>query len=221
MPTPPTAKSSGCVRYILIALALAALACLLWKLTPVLLVAFGGIVVATLLRAMARPLRRFSRLSDHARVGIALAVFLGATGGVLWLFGHQVGTEADELRRLLPEQTARVAAWLNMSALGRMAVQSAYATAHDAKTFDGLGLVAVTIFGSALDAILIVFLGLYFARDPRFYLEAGLQLLPVRRRDEDRGALIEAGEALTKWLIAQLVAMAVVGVRAPDERILV
>lgn len=212
MPSP--SKSANGVRYILVALALAALACLIWRLSPVLIIAFGGIVVAALLRAMAVPLRRFSRLSDHGRIGIALAAFIAVIGGATWLFGRQFGAEADELRRLLPEQIKHVAAWLNTSALGQTLVNSIRTTVRDSKTVGGLGVAAVTVLGGALDAVLILFLGVYFALDPKFYLEAGLRLLPLRRRDQVRVALLDTGLTLRRWLLAQLVAMAIVGVLA-------
>jgi predicted PurR-regulated permease PerM len=73
---------------------------------------------------------------------------------------------------------------------------------------------AFTVLGGALDAVLIVFLGVYLAFDPDFYLEGVLRLLPVRQRDHVRRALVETGEVLRKWLLAQLAAMVIVGVLA-------
>lgn len=198
----------------MIALALTALTLALWRVGYVVVVAFGGIVVATLLRAMARPLRRFSRLTDHGRVGIALVVLVVVVAVVGWLFGQQVSKEANELQRLLPQQTANLAAWLETSALGRTFVDSIHQTIGDSKTLGGIGAMAFTVLGGALDAVLIVFLGVYLAFDPDFYLEGVLRLLPVRQRDHVRRALVETGEVLRKWLLAQLAAMVIVGVLA-------
>jgi predicted PurR-regulated permease PerM len=197
-----------------IALALGGLACVLWRLSPVLILAFGGIVFGALLRAMASPLRRFSGLSDHARVGIAFVVFVAAITGIGFLIGPRVIAEADELRRLLPQQIKNLAAWLNTSSVGQTLVNSIRQTAQDSKTFGGLGLAAIGFFGGALDAVLILFLGVYFALDPKFYLESALRLLPMRRRDQIRLALVATGEALSKWLLAQVAAMAIVGALA-------
>jgi predicted PurR-regulated permease PerM len=210
--TPAKSKPDAGVRYILIAVTLVAVAIVIWRLSPVIIIAFGGIIVATLLRALAHPLRRFRRLTDHGRVGIALAILVLVLGGVAWLFGRQVGLEVGELRRLLPQQIGRLAAWLDASAVGRTLVNSLREGARDSKTFGGIGLVAVTVFGGTLDVILILFLGVYLALDPKVYLEGALHLIPVRRRAEVRHAMIEAGDALCKWLLAQFVAMAIIGV---------
>jgi len=210
--SPPKSARAGGTRYILIALALVAVAIALWRVAFVVLIAFGGIVVATLLRAMAHPLRRFSRLSDYARVGIALVVLIALICGIGLFFGRQIGGEADELRRLLPQQTAHLADWLNAKPLGRTLVNSFRETVRDARTLGGLGAMAFTILGGAVDAVIILFLGIYLALDPRCYLEGGLRLLPLRQRDHVRRALAEAGDALRRWLVAQLAAMAVIGV---------
>jgi predicted PurR-regulated permease PerM len=183
----------------------------LWRVGYVFIVAFGGILMGTLLRAMARPLRRFPKLSDHARVGIAVAVLAVLVTLVGWLFGRELGGEANELRRLLPQQTVNLKKWLDGSALGQTLVNSIHAAVKDSKTLSGLGAMAFTVLGGALDTLLIIFLGIYLALDPKFYLEGALRLLPRRQRDHVRRALLEAGEALQKWLCAQLAAMVVVG----------
>jgi len=209
--SPSKLSRAGGTRYILIALALAAVAIALWRVGFVVLIAFGGIVVATLLRAMAHPLRRFPRLPDYVRVGIALIVLIALICGIGWLFGRQIGGEADELRRLLPQQTARLADWLNASGWGRTLVNSIRESVRDAKVLGGLGAMAFTVLGGALDAVVILFLGMYLALDPKFYLEGGLRLLARRHRDHVRRALGEAGDALRRWLLAQFAAMAVMG----------
>jgi predicted PurR-regulated permease PerM len=212
MASPAKSVAASGTRYILIALALLAVALVLWRVGSVVVVAFGGIVVGTLLRAMAHPLRRFSKLSDHVRVGLALAVLVLLVAGIGWIFGRQISGEANELRRLLPQQTANLAAWLNRSAFGRTLVDSIHQTVKDSKTLGGIGAMAFTVLGGGLDALLILFLGVYLALDPKFYLEGALRLLPLRQRDHVRRALLEAGNALRQWLVAQLAAMVIIGV---------
>ena len=186
----------------------------LWRVGYVVIVAFGGILMGVLLRAMAHPLRRFSKLSDHVRVGIALAVLVILVTLVSWLFGREMGGEANELRRLLPQQIANLKAWLDHSAAGRTLVDSMHQAVKDSKFLGGVGAMAFTVLGGALDALLILFLGVYLALDPKYYLEGALRLLPLRQRGHVRKALLETGEALRKWLCAQLAAMVIVGVLA-------
>jgi predicted PurR-regulated permease PerM len=208
-PTRPTG-----VYYILVTIALLALGIALWRLSHVLIITFGGILIATLLRALARPLRRFRKLSDHGRVAVALIALTVILIAVGWIFGHQVGKESDELRRLLPQQLQHLADTLNQSDLGRTVVHSVQQRMRESKGFDGLGAAAMAAMGGALDALLIGFIGIYFAFDPEFYLDGALRVLPVARRPEVRLAMIEAGEALSKWLLAQLAAMVIIGILA-------
>jgi len=59
--------------------------------------------------------------------------------------------------------------------------------------------------------LLIIFLSIYFAADPDLYRRGALALLPARHRE--RGSMIfdRIAIVLRKWLITQLIAMAVIG----------
>jgi len=198
----------------LIALALLAVAILIWRLSDVFVIAFGGVVVAALLRALAEPLKRLRIPSDQLRLAIVLALLVALIGLLGWMFGHQATDQAGELRRLLPEQGRRLIARLQQTAFGRTWVTSFHRLAADSSTIAGLGSVASTLLGGTLDAILIAFLGVYFAFDPDLYINGGLRLLPPARRPQVRRALVQSGIALRKWLLAQLVAMILVGILA-------
>lgn len=202
------------VRYILIALVLAALAVIVWRLSEVMIIAFGGVVVATLIRAVANLLRRFRRLSDHGRIGIAVAILVIAVGGFGWFFGHQVASQFDQLRTLLPQQASRLADSLSQSNIGKSLLKSIHDAAHDHSNMAGFGIAAFTFLGGLLDGILILFIGFYFALDPKLYVEGGLRLLPPGQRSRVREALFDAGDSLQRWLAAQLIAMMIVGILA-------
>jgi predicted PurR-regulated permease PerM len=206
--------TGGATRNILVALAFAALAILIWRLADVLIVAFGGIVVAAVIHALAEPLKRFRGISHGLRLSIALVAMLVLLGLVGWLFGSQVSSQADELQRLLPQQYHRVMAWVARTQLGRTFLSSFKASASGASAVGGIGTGLATFFRGALDAVLILFLGVYFAFDPELYVGGFLRLLPPIRRPQVRAALLEAGIALKKWLRAQLVAMVLVGILA-------
>lgn len=210
----PKAAFTSATRYILIALGLLALAIILWRVSEVVVICFGGIVMATLLRGIAQPLHRFRSLSDHGRVGIALGALTAVLVTAGWLFGKEVASEIDELRRLLPQQAHRMADILAQSGLGRSIVRGLNQSANDGKTIGGLGVAAMTAGSAALDLVLIIFLGVYFAFDPEFYLDGVLRLLPPGQRERVRRALLNAGDSLRRWLLAQMVAMGVVGVLA-------
>jgi predicted PurR-regulated permease PerM len=59
--------------------------------------------------------------------------------------------------------------------------------------------------------LLIVFLSIYFAADPELYRRGVLALLPARRRKLGAKVMDRVASVLRKWLVTQLIAMAVIG----------
>jgi Predicted permease len=59
--------------------------------------------------------------------------------------------------------------------------------------------------------LLIIFLSIYFATDPELYRRGALLLLPERRRDAGAKVMDRVAVVLRKWLVTQLIAMAVIG----------
>jgi predicted PurR-regulated permease PerM len=59
--------------------------------------------------------------------------------------------------------------------------------------------------------LLIVFLSIYLAADPELYRRGALALLPARRREQASEVMDRIAMVLRKWLVTQLIAMAVIG----------
>ena len=59
--------------------------------------------------------------------------------------------------------------------------------------------------------LLVIFLSIYFAADPELYRRGMLALLPPRRRDLASRVMDRIAVVLRKWLVTQLIAMAVIG----------
>jgi predicted PurR-regulated permease PerM len=59
--------------------------------------------------------------------------------------------------------------------------------------------------------LLIVFLSIYLAADPELYRRGALALLPARRRAMASEVMDRIAMVLRKWLVTQLIAMAVIG----------
>jgi predicted PurR-regulated permease PerM len=90
-------------------------------------------------------------------------------------------------------------------------------TMQQARENSGEALKGITRFasgtvGALANALLIFFLALYLALEPRLYIEGALRLVPLSSRDNARQALHAAGQALHKWLLGQGIAMLGVGI---------
>jgi predicted PurR-regulated permease PerM len=206
----PTA--SPATRNIIVAIALVALAVMIWRTADVFIVAFGGVVVAALLRALALPLARRLHWSERWTVLAVLAALV--VGFVLlgWLFGNLATKQATQLQEQLPKAGKKFLEWLQQWQLGQQLIDTAKQTAGDSKSLSHLGVAATAVFGGVADLLLVLFLGVYFAIDPRMYRDGVLRLLPPVHRGRVGRALDDAGDALRRWLLGQLVAMISVGV---------
>lgn len=70
---------------------------------------------------------------------------------------------------------------------------------------------AKSTFAAVGGFLLIVFLSIYFAADPDLYRRGALALLPARRRRQAAQVMDRVAVVLRKWLVTQLIAMAVIG----------
>jgi predicted PurR-regulated permease PerM len=59
--------------------------------------------------------------------------------------------------------------------------------------------------------VLVIFLSIYLAADPELYRRGALALLPSRRRKQASLVMDRVATVLRKWLVTQLIAMAVIG----------
>jgi predicted PurR-regulated permease PerM len=198
-------------RQILVAIALLGVAVLLWRVADVLIVGFGGIVIAALLRAMAVPLARITGWRSRWAVLVVLAVALVVLAGAVWLFGHQAATQATDLLNQLPIAFNRLIQVIQRNQTGRAIVQSFQGSLSQSNILSNVGIAAGAVIGGVTDVVLVLFLGVYFAIDPQMYRNGALRLLPPSQRSRVGEVMDDAAVALQKWLIGQAIAMVTVG----------
>ena len=198
------------------ALVLAAVAglWLLWQLSGPLLLAFGAVIVAVLLRTIADPIAERTPSPDGAAVVIAALTVVALLSAAVWLFGSVIASQPRELVAILPSSAAElqsmVASWPFGEQIARL---------------DGSGLVggaggivgrvggyALTTLGVLTSFVLLVVAGVFLAASPRTYRDGLIVLFPPERRAGLREAADTTGRALKAWLTGQLVDMVVVGV---------
>lgn len=196
---------------ILIALSLVAVAAALWLIADAIVIAFGGIVLATVLLSLSTPLARATGLKPRWSLLIVVLGLLGIAALLAWLFGNEFARELAELQRRLPTAAAEFVAWLNQSAAGRVVVRAIQQSGANLAAFNEAGTLVAKALGAGANLLLILFLAIYFASDPLLYRDGALRLAPPARRPQLKRALIEAGVALRKWVVAQVIAMIAVG----------
>lgn len=199
------------VRRVLIVLGLVALALVAWQLRFVLIMLFGAVVVASIVRAIADPISRWTRLPNAAAVAFAALLIFALVGLVAWLIGGQISAQFEQLTTALPQAIDKLQAWV--AQLGLVDQLRNWRAAIN--TGSGI-LSAVSTFMSSLanalaNILIVIFGGIFLAADPKFYRTGTIKLIPPSRRATVAEAILESERALRLWLKGQLIAMVVIG----------
>src|SRR5829696_9631509 len=201
------------VRRVLIIIALGALAALVWRLAHVLLLGFGAVVVAVILRALADIIAKYvpaTKKWSLAFAGLLIAVALGVT---LFFFGRQVQAQLAELARIFPPALEYVFGEFGVDT--RSLLEQLPKVIGSGLPQELMGRVAsygMTLIGALADLLVVVVAGVFLAADPMLYKHGLVQLLPVSQHQRIESAIDTSGVALRLWLKGQLFAMALVGV---------
>jgi len=198
----------------LIAAALVVLLVLaLLRLIDVLVLVFGAVVVATLLRGFADAIERRTRLNGNWSLAVAIAIVLAVFAGVGWLFGAQLQTDLGAVAKTLRDT------WDGM----RLAIaeypggEDVASAMKDARVpTDNLvpKLVGAVnwLTTAAIDLVVVLFGIVFIAADPGLYRRGLALMFPRRHRPLANEALVDAGLALRQWMIGLFVVMVFIGV---------
>jgi predicted PurR-regulated permease PerM len=200
------------VRRLLIGALIVVLLLVLWQVSLVLILTFGGILVALALRNISVPLGRILHVPDRVSVlittvGVGIVVL-----GFFDLFGTLASDQFAALISQIPGAVDSARAWLNETAIGRQALVAMESSSSAAMQLLSALPLAGGILGGIGEMILVVAVGIYFAADPHTYIAGMLRLVPPRRRERARQILDAIGVALRKWLIGMTLDMLFLGV---------
>jgi len=205
----PDAIDRGTAWRLLAAVLLVALA---WTVRDTLLLVFGAVVVAVLLRALAAPLVRRAGIGPRPAVLVVVLALVAVLGLGLWLVGAPLAEQLQTLRGALPEAWAALRAWVQKLPAGERVLQWLAGLGQAQAPWKNIAAVATAVAGALSSLVLIMLMGVYLALDARRYREGMLRLFSPGRRPQIGSALDATGQALTRWLLGQAVMMVVVGV---------
>jgi len=215
---------------VLVTLAVVGVALLLWRWLHVFLLVFGAILVAVILRALADPIGRYTRVNQRWSLFFSILIFVGGLGGSLWLFGATVADQLTQLGQALPNAWLQVKPQVAALPFGPQ-ILATIDGFNPAAPPDGeaspltegvisqiqgvilkIGGIARSAVGAVAELLIVIIAGVYFAAEPAVYRDGALLLLPSKARPEVAQAMNEAGAALRMWLLGTLFSMIVVGV---------
>jgi predicted PurR-regulated permease PerM len=209
----PNSDGDSFTRRAMIVIALAAAAFLVWTLRYVLVLLFGAVMVATIIRAIAQPLKKHLRLPDGISVAVSVLLIAGVVGGTVWMIGSQIGAQAEHLSESIPRAVSLLDSWLGTVGLHHP-IESWI------KHIGSDNSIIVAEFGGWLSSLtvsfasllILIFGGIFLAAQPRFYGIGAIKLIPPEGRALIGEAMEESAVALRLWLKGQIVAMVAIGV---------
>jgi len=183
-----------------------------WKVAPVFMLGFGGIVVAVALDNIALPLARRTRLPHTASLGLTVLGLTAFALIFLTLFGSAASEQFTTLIAELPDAWTDAEAWLGEWALGGWLMsQTGDVMQSGAPALLNALPIAGGLIGGIANAALMLVIGVYLAADPDAYRKGALRLLPPERRERANEILGETATALRNWLMAMSLDMLFLG----------
>lgn len=195
----------------LVAVALLGLAALLWRVSDVLVPIFAGLVLAVILRSCTRLVLRVVSLPPIVALLLAILLLLILLGLIGLLIGTRASTQFDQLAQTLPAAWDRMLDRLQQLSAGRSVLGMLRAQSSSAAWLTHVQALATVTFGAVVDAILILFTGLFVAANPELYRRGVLSLIPRGARPQVARALDAATAALGHWLKGVLLSMLCIG----------
>lgn len=199
------------VRRLFLLLLVGLLAVAAWQLSDLLLLLFGAILVAVILRSIADPLHRWLRLPEGLALALAGVLLVGSVAAGVLLFGAQISQQFGLLIERIPGAVTRLSGQLNLDAVLEWIKTNGSATTIG-NFASRLVSWSTTLFSVAASLLVVLVAGAYLASDPRLYRDGFLKLVPPQLQPRIEATLDDAGQALRLWLVGQLVAMVIVGV---------
>lgn len=200
------------IERLLIAAAVVATFAFLWSMVSILILVFGAIVVAVLLRMIADPIARRLPFGDTAAVVLAVLLVAAVIAGFGWMLGSRLNGEFFDLANAVPVAVQDLERRLALSPLGNRMIDAV--GEYDFSRINvvaRLGGLVMTVGSAIADFLLILFGAIFIAAHPELYKKGLLKLIPKRGRDKAAEALEDSGRALRRWLYGQLAAMVLVG----------
>ncbi|WP_442497766.1 AI-2E family transporter [Methylobacter sp. sgz302048] len=195
--------------------AVVALLLMLWQVAQILLLVFASLLLALFLRTLADFISRRTPLSEGWSLTLVVAVLLGLFALILALYGPKLADGFYRLFKELPSAPERLRRALEQYEWGPAFMDTlsrAGSSMTDSKQLAKIAGIFSTAFGALGSAVVVIVLGLYFAADPKTYIDGTAHLFPQARRERVYEAFDRLGHTLRWWLLGRIAAMLIVGV---------
>lgn len=201
---------AGFFKRTVIVVAVVAAPVLIWYLFGVVLMAFGAIILAMLLRLGAQPLMRGLGLPEPVALIVSGILILGVIAVAGYLFGTHVSNELQDVIQRTSSASAGIEKSMQGTAFGNYLLHHiSGGNLSLAEVLPGVLKVSTNF----LEGVVIMLIcGAYLAAQPRLYRGGLIWLFPPRNHARAAEIFDGIAESLRLWLLGQLVEMILIGV---------
>lgn len=185
------------------------------SLLRVFLILFAGMLLGNFLTQLSSRIAHLGNISYGAAYTIVICTVLIIVSGTMYYMGSQIADQVNEFLLELNEASTQVESQLQLQNWWKQLRglegegQSAWAANKAVSTATTAAWSTLSVLGSAL---IIAFLGFYFALQPQVYREGFTKLFKRKSRDQVRTILDKAAVRLWRWVLGRLIGILVIGV---------
>jgi predicted PurR-regulated permease PerM len=205
------AGDAAFLRRLILALLVLGIAWLIWQLRFVMVLAFGAVLFAVILNALALLLQRRLHFPEKLSLTAAAILIFGALLAGFAMFGAELNDQADEITDALPAALAQGRALADALGIGEWVDQYFNDIVDDSAVSGSLGQILISFGDGLTNLIILIVGGIFLASKPQIYRVGLIKLVPPAGRSNAATALDDCDQALRLWLRARLLAMLLVG----------
>lgn len=205
-------------RYVLIAaIVVAAVALVLyfvWYAADLLLLVFAGVLISILLRGISRFINQKTNIGRGFSLALVAFAFLVLIAAVVWLVTGRLGSQITQIQQSLPQAVESLRNYVGQHEWAQQAIASLpnfsdWFAARSSTIVSRVTGLASSAVGAALNALVVVVIGLYLASQPELYSGGIKHLLPFGWRKRAGEVLSALDTALWRWLGGRFLLMIV------------
>ncbi|MGJ0489492.1 AI-2E family transporter [Methylobacter sp.] len=197
------------------AAAIVVLLLMLWQVAQILLLIFASMLLALFLRSFAVTISEHSALTVNASLILVVLIMVGEFVLTATLYGPEIANGFYQLSQKLPGTFDKLQNNIGQYEWAPMLLDTLARAGRALTNPQQLAQIAgifSTAFGALGSTLIVIVLGLYFAVEPKTYIDGVTRLFPQERRARVYEAFDRIGHALRWWLLSRLVSMFAVGV---------
>jgi predicted PurR-regulated permease PerM len=181
----------------------------------IVLLFFAGILLAVLLRFLSSLIEKFVPVGEKTSLLITLSILLTVSGAILFFSLPEISRQISLFLDSLPDALNDLRNALGRIGLDRFAEDIPAAVKKFSSRPDVLtritGLFSTT-FGFIADMGIILFIAVFLAANPDFYVKGTIRIFPPSMRKKASFVLGEVENTLRWWLLGRAIAMVFIGI---------